>query len=703
MQLTGNFSWSNFHILVLLLPAWDRDVDLPPPSKTEITETGLGETDSPSATSILYNSLVAPLKAWERIWSSYIGWVVSTVAAVASLGYAGVQLFPVTYSPPASDAQGFYREGILGALARHDSLRIENELTPKMVWWILDVFVQSRCVAYLYGALTLSAVAYATQPLLYTPTQPSSNTQTNQKHHISSPFTRVMHLLRMPSCVAWRAILSCVTIIYLGITLIPLATITGNDMAPLIPTVRLCSNSSMSDPGLGLREISVIIADVLKPFRVSNSYGKEFRRVTGVGIVPQEIVEQVPGDFGWGGLAPTLVRAPVIVIEGLHPTTSNWIEIPFRYASSSLSRPPRRTAPHQPRLDWQMWVAAPGAYHHHAWLLHLLYKITLGAEAGTHNPVLDLLDLDVYPFAMDEPPLEVRASLYHYDFTRSASPWAARTPGTFQLPPNCTTTLSPVTTETAPATPPLSQDETNQWKADHCSAYWSRERVAEYIPSWTHEALLQKVVKRNKWPEIASQPEAASCSAMNLVAHRALCLTMTVLRKCSPIRRLRSFVGFQTTTSFPTGGDKVIFFFDGPLLMLLAAVAIPVALAAALEMAFAMRWKSQNRFANNRYAWDSSSEPRNQSRKFARDDPTQPPTTSWHQQKLANYHRNNTWDASTSSYAMDSSRQILNSSEQIPCSSNRHSWNPSVNSEGNGWAGTREMQFDNGWDDTIEV
>ena len=38
-----------------------------------------------------------------------------------------------------------------------------------------------------------------------------------------------------------------------------------------------------------------------------------------------------------------------------------WKEIPFRYALGAEGRRPRRTAPHQPRLDWQMWCATARA------------------------------------------------------------------------------------------------------------------------------------------------------------------------------------------------------------------------------------------------------------------------------------------------------------------------------------------------------
>ena len=39
-------------------------------------------------------------------------------------------------------------------------------------------------------------------------------------------------------------------------------------------------------------------------------------------------------------------------------------------------------APHQPRLDWQMWFAALGSYQNNPWFVHLAYKLLLGEKDG---------------------------------------------------------------------------------------------------------------------------------------------------------------------------------------------------------------------------------------------------------------------------------------------------------------------------------
>ena len=55
--------------------------------------------------------------------------------------------------------------------------------------------------------------------------------------------------------------------------------------------------------------------------------------------------------------------------------------------------------------------------------VQLVWKLLHGSDS-----VLELLDVDAYPFKA-RPPTQLRASLYHYDFTRLHSPWAKNIPG----------------------------------------------------------------------------------------------------------------------------------------------------------------------------------------------------------------------------------------------------------------------------------
>ena len=105
---------------------------------------------------------------------------------------------------------------------------------------------------------------------------------------------------------------------------------------------------------------------------------------------------------------------PEIIIEGSHDGQT-WREYDFRWKPDRLNESPRLVAPHQPRLDWQMWFAA------------LTYEYRGGRTQWFHNLMVRLLDgqpevqqlLGENPFP-DRPPTYVRARLYLYTFTTPA-------------------------------------------------------------------------------------------------------------------------------------------------------------------------------------------------------------------------------------------------------------------------------------------
>ena len=107
----------------------------------------------------------------------------------------------------------------------------------------------------------------------------------------------------------------------------------------------------------------------------------------------------------YGLFAVMTTRRPEIVVEGSNDGV-RWREYAFRYKPGDLSDPPRQAAPHQPRLDWQMWFAALGPPPD--WFIAFLIRLLEGAPE-----VLALLKEN--PF--DEPPRYVRALLYDYRMT----------------------------------------------------------------------------------------------------------------------------------------------------------------------------------------------------------------------------------------------------------------------------------------------
>lgn len=100
-----------------------------------------------------------------------------------------------------------------------------------------------------------------------------------------------------------------------------------------------------------------------------------------------------------------------INIEGSTDGES-WTPYGFRYKPGPLDRAPVWVAPHQPRLDWQMWFAALGDYRRNDWLANLMTRLLQGEPA-----VLALMGEN--PFE-EEPPKQVRAVIYRYEFTDRA-------------------------------------------------------------------------------------------------------------------------------------------------------------------------------------------------------------------------------------------------------------------------------------------
>ncbi|XP_011865259.1 PREDICTED: lipase maturation factor 2-like [Vollenhovia emeryi] len=172
---------------------------------------------------------------------------------------------------------------------------------------------------------------------------------------------------------------------------------------------------------------------------IANSYGL-FRRMTGVDGRPE------------------------VVIEGSNSLDGPWKEYEFLYKPGNVNNSLPFVAPHQPRLDWQMWFAALGTYHQNPWLMSLAYRLLSGQPE-----VLALMNTVENPFR-DRPPKYVRASLYYYHYT----PW-------------------------------------NQKSSTR--AWWTRERIGEYFPvfSHSHPPLIEyltkmKILQEKPAVKVANEP-----------------------------------------------------------------------------------------------------------------------------------------------------------------------------------------------------
>ena len=114
----------------------------------------------------------------------------------------------------------------------------------------------------------------------------------------------------------------------------------------------------------------------------------------------------------YGLFAVMTTLRPEIIVEGSNDGTT-WLPYEFKFKPGDLKRKPAFVAPHQPRLDWQMWFAALGDYRENRWFLNFCVRLLQGSP-----DVLRLLSKNPFP---DKPPRYVRAVLYDYHFNDLAS------------------------------------------------------------------------------------------------------------------------------------------------------------------------------------------------------------------------------------------------------------------------------------------
>ena len=116
---------------------------------------------------------------------------------------------------------------------------------------------------------------------------------------------------------------------------------------------------------------------------------------------------------GYGLFAVMTKTRPEIIIEGSNDGKT-WQAYEFKWKPGDLKHRPGFVAPHQPRLDWQMWFAALGNVRGNPWFVNFLVRLLEGEPN-----VLALLKNNPFP---EKPPNFIRASVYDYTFT-SFSEW----------------------------------------------------------------------------------------------------------------------------------------------------------------------------------------------------------------------------------------------------------------------------------------
>jgi hypothetical protein len=133
----------------------------------------------------------------------------------------------------------------------------------------------------------------------------------------------------------------------------------------------------------------------------------------------------VPAPVGWmseavapfrsinpyGLFATMTTTRPEIIVEG-SDDGSRWRPYEFAYKPGDPARRPAFVAPHQPRLDWQMWFAALGECDQNPWLSSFGVRLLEGSRNAVNLLASDPCD--------GRPPRYVRMMRYEYRFADRA-------------------------------------------------------------------------------------------------------------------------------------------------------------------------------------------------------------------------------------------------------------------------------------------
>ena len=138
----------------------------------------------------------------------------------------------------------------------------------------------------------------------------------------------------------------------------------------------------------------------------------------------------------YGLFAVMTTERQEIVLEG-SADGQTWHEYLLRWRPGPVDEAPRFVAPHQPRLDWQMWFASLSRCIDNRWLVRLQEQLLKGDSAAR-----GFFREDPFP---DAPPRFVRTRLFNYRFT-----------------------------------------DLSEWRST--GAYWTRSEVGPYCPPLTLEA-----------------------------------------------------------------------------------------------------------------------------------------------------------------------------------------------------------------------
>jgi hypothetical protein len=179
-------------------------------------------------------------------------------------------------------------------------------------------------------------------------------------------------------------------------------------LLPQFLVARICADCQPRWP-LARRAISIAVAVFIGLLSIGN-FGN--RSLTPMFLqVFLEPTERYYFFNSYGLFAVMTTTRMEIEVEGSNDQKV-WQAYEFKYKPGDLHTAPVLVAPHQPRLDWQMWFAALSDWRSTPWFPNFISRLLQGSP-----DVLRLLKTNPFPLA---PPKYIRAELYSYTFTDPA-------------------------------------------------------------------------------------------------------------------------------------------------------------------------------------------------------------------------------------------------------------------------------------------
>jgi predicted DCC family thiol-disulfide oxidoreductase YuxK len=174
--------------------------------------------------------------------------------------------------------------------------------------------------------------------------------------------------------------------------------------------------------GVGAFALLIVYTGLVQLHAILNSRMSPLGAWVAGEIAPLRIVNT------YGLFAVMTTTLPEIIVEGSDDGV-HWREYEFKFKPGDVMRRPRWNAPHQPRLDWQMWFAALGTASENPWFSRFMQRLLENSP-----DVTALLERNPFP---GKPPLYIRALLYDFRYSspeekKATGAWWVRQPeGTY--------------------------------------------------------------------------------------------------------------------------------------------------------------------------------------------------------------------------------------------------------------------------------